>query len=55
MIIDQGTLLDRIDYNIEDMAKNVKTAHEELVQVFLYCYDQGLFPVGRKISKESFH
>jgi syntaxin 16 len=55
MIIDQGTLLDRIDYNIEDMAKNVKTAHEELVQVFLYCYDQGLFPVGRKVSKESFH
>ena len=32
MIVDQGTLLDRIDYNIEDMSHNVKSAHQELTQ-----------------------
>ena len=30
MVIDQGTLLDRIDYNIENMAVNVKAADKEL-------------------------
>jgi syntaxin 16 len=35
MIVDQGTLLDRIDYNIENMNTSVKAAHEELIQVFL--------------------
>lgn len=33
MVIDQGTMLDRIDYNIERMAKNVKGADKELVVV----------------------
>lgn len=33
MVIDQGTMLDRIDYNIEKMAKNVKGADKELVVV----------------------
>lgn len=30
MVIDQGTMLDRIDYNIENMAVNVKEADKEL-------------------------
>lgn len=36
MVIDQGTLLDRIDYNIENMAVNVKQADKELVQGAVY-------------------
>ncbi|KAF3165997.1 hypothetical protein TWF106_004764 [Orbilia oligospora] len=31
MVIDQGTLLDRIDYNVEMMKTNVKEAQKELV------------------------
>ena len=34
MVIDQGTMLDRIDYNIENMAVNVKAADKELNVVF---------------------
>lgn len=30
MVIDQGTMLDRVDYNIENMAVNVKAADKEL-------------------------
>lgn len=30
MIIDQGTMLDRIDYNVESMAVDVKAADKEL-------------------------
>jgi syntaxin 16 len=32
MVIDQGTLLDRIDYNVETMYVNVKQADKELIQ-----------------------
>ena len=35
MVIDQGTMLDRIDYNVERMAVDVKGAEKELVVV---CY-----------------
>ncbi|KAM0280304.1 hypothetical protein ACHAQH_004140 [Verticillium albo-atrum] len=31
MVIDQGTMLDRIDYNVENMAIDVKAADKELV------------------------
>lgn len=34
MVIDQGTMLDRIDYNIENMAVNVKAAEKELNVVY---------------------
>lgn len=37
MVIDQGTMLDRIDYNVERMADNVKGADKELVVVGLRC------------------
>lgn len=33
MVIDQGTMLDRIDYNVEKMAVDVKGAQKELVTV----------------------
>ncbi|CAN6651785.1 t-SNARE affecting a late Golgi compartment protein 2 [Trichomonascus vanleenenianus] len=36
MVIDQGTLLDRIDYNIETMYTNVRQADKELVQAHHY-------------------
>ena len=33
MVIDQGTMLDRIDYNVERMTADVKGAEKELVVV----------------------
>ena len=33
LVIDQGTLLDRIDYNVEQMNVNVKSAVRELDKV----------------------
>jgi syntaxin 16 len=33
MIIDQGTMLDRIDYNVDRMTEDVKAADKELVVV----------------------
>ncbi|KAJ1964618.1 Integral membrane protein SED5, partial [Dispira parvispora] len=30
MVIDQGTLLDRVDYNVEQVVSHVKEANEEL-------------------------
>ena len=33
LVIDQGTLLDRIDYNIEQVAVSMKTANKELIAV----------------------
>lgn len=38
MVIDQGTMLDRIDYNVERMTVDVKGAEKELV-VVCYCLD----------------
>ena len=35
MVIDQGTMLDRIDYNVERMAVDVKAADKELIVVSL--------------------
>ena len=35
-VIDQGTMLDRIDYNIENMSVNVKAADKELNVVCLH-------------------
>lgn len=35
MVIDQGTMLDRIDYNVERMNTDVKAAEKELVVVCL--------------------
>lgn len=43
MVIDQGTMLDRIDYNVEKMGHEVKGAEKELVIVCctltIYHYD----------------
>ena len=36
MVIDQGTMLDRIDYNVERMAVDVRAADKELVQAAGY-------------------
>lgn len=35
IVIDQGTMLDRIDYNVERMSVNVKAADKELTVVCL--------------------
>ena len=40
MVIDQGTMLDRIDYNIENMSVNVKAADKELNVVCLYLFSK---------------
>ena len=37
MVIDQGTMLDRIDYNVERMNTDVKAAEKELVVVCPLC------------------
>lgn len=37
MVIDQGTILDRIDYNIEQTSVYVQDAHAELVKVLFFC------------------
>ena len=42
MVIDQGTMLDRIDYNVELTRNRVKDAHVELGQVFSF-YFSSLF------------
>ena len=41
MVIDQGTMLDRIDYNVERMAVDVKAADKELTVVWLRVYAPG--------------
>ena len=49
MVIDQGTMLDRIDYNVEKMAVDVKGAQKELVTV----RDPTLFPPQAKCSQRN--
>ena len=39
MVIDQGTMLDRIDYNVERMAVDVKAADKELTVVSSSCFE----------------
>lgn len=39
MVIDQGTMLDRIDYNVERVVVNVKAAEKELTIVRLLLHD----------------
>ena len=39
MVIDQGTMLDRIDYNVEKMAVDVKAAEKELTVVCLHSFN----------------
>lgn len=41
MIIDQGTMLDRIDYNVERMGTEVKAADKELNVVRSFALDEG--------------
>jgi hypothetical protein len=36
LIVDQGTVLDRIDYNIEHAATDIDQGHKELEQVCLW-------------------
>lgn len=57
MVIDQGTMLDRIDYNIENMSVNVKAADKELnvVCVSLFrdvAYNANLIFEGHWLSEE---
>lgn len=43
MVIDQGTLLDRIDYNVERMSVHVKAADKEMTVVSLILFSQYIF------------
>ena len=36
IVIDQGTVLDRIDYNMDQVVERVEGAHKELVQADKY-------------------
>ena len=57
MVIDQGTMLDRIDYNIENMSVNVKAADQELNVVCLRLFRDltghtNFVFVGYRLSEE---
>lgn len=41
MVIDQGTLLDRVDYNVEQMAIHAEGATQELKQAASYQRQSG--------------
>jgi syntaxin 16 len=49
MVIDQGTMLDRIDYNVELTRDRVKDAHVDLGQV--WSADRKLLTAGCNVSK----
>jgi hypothetical protein len=50
MVIDQGTMLDRIDYNVERMAVDVKAAEKELTVVSIEPF---VFTLGALYSSPS--
>ena len=57
MVIDQGTMLDRVDYNIENMSVNVKAADKELNVVYLCLFQVSarhadLVFIGHRLSEE---
>jgi len=54
LVIDQGTLLDRIDYNIEQVSVSMKTAHQELVKVSNVYLPAIYAPlsIGRKVPEK---
>jgi hypothetical protein len=37
MIVDQGTILDRIDYNLENASYHIKEGTEQLAEVCAWC------------------
>lgn len=43
MVIDQGTMLDRIDYNVERMGTEVKAADKELKVVSCTCIEHSIW------------
>ncbi len=49
MVIDQGTMLDRIDYNVEKMAVDVKAADKELIVV---CTSRSVCSYNRFANQE---
>lgn len=57
MVVEQGTMLDRIDYNIDQTVVHVKQGHKELVQVYP-CWDVCLptvlayWGIGRGVPKK---
>jgi hypothetical protein len=54
MVIDQGTMLDRIDYNVEKMTVDVKAAEKELTTVSLRLFPSlatwKAVPNGRRLT-----
>jgi len=61
MVIDQGTMLDRIDYNVERMNTDVKAAEKELVVVCPLCLRKAILSssltrrwIGHWISAEDY-
>lgn len=51
MVIDQGTMLDRIDYNVELTRERVKDAHVDLGQVYTYRLPVELTDIRRRRTR----